>query len=64
MNSPRDDDFLRDRIKNGKNGAMPAFGTDLQRRADRRNHQVHPGIEAEPGMTTIGDPNPMQRHAA
>jgi mono/diheme cytochrome c family protein len=27
MNSPRDDDFLRDRIKNGKSGAMPAFGT-------------------------------------
>ena len=27
MNSPRDDDFLRDRIKNGKNGAMPAFDT-------------------------------------
>jgi mono/diheme cytochrome c family protein len=26
MNSPRDDDFLRNRIKNGKNGAMPAFG--------------------------------------
>jgi mono/diheme cytochrome c family protein len=27
MNSPRDDDFLRDRIKNGKTGAMPAFST-------------------------------------
>ena len=27
MNSPRDDDLLRDRIKNGKSGAMPAFGT-------------------------------------
>jgi len=27
MNSPRDDDFLRNRIKNGKEGAMPAFGT-------------------------------------
>jgi mono/diheme cytochrome c family protein len=27
MNSPRDDDFLRDRIKNGKSGAMPAFAT-------------------------------------
>ena len=27
MNSPRDDDFLRDRIKNGKIGAMPAFAT-------------------------------------
>lgn len=26
MNSPRDDDFIRDRIKNGKSGAMPAFG--------------------------------------
>jgi mono/diheme cytochrome c family protein len=26
MNSPRDDDFIRNRIKNGKNGAMPAFG--------------------------------------
>jgi mono/diheme cytochrome c family protein len=25
MNSPRDDDFLRDRIKNGKEGAMPGF---------------------------------------
>ena len=27
MNSSRDDDFLKNRIKNGKNGAMPAFGT-------------------------------------
>ena len=27
MDSPRDDDFLRNRVKNGKNGAMPAFGT-------------------------------------
>jgi mono/diheme cytochrome c family protein len=27
MNSPRDDDFLRNRIKLGKQGAMPAFGT-------------------------------------
>ena len=27
MNSLRDDDFLRDRIKNGKSGAMPAFST-------------------------------------
>lgn len=26
MNSPRDDDFLRNRIKMGKEGAMPAFG--------------------------------------
>src|SRR5215813_11403240 len=26
MDSSRDDDFLRNRIKNGKNGAMPAFG--------------------------------------
>ena len=26
MNSPRDDDFLRDRIAGGKQGAMPAFG--------------------------------------
>jgi mono/diheme cytochrome c family protein len=26
MNNPHDDDFLRNRIKNGKNGAMPAFG--------------------------------------
>jgi mono/diheme cytochrome c family protein len=26
MNSPRDDDFIRNRIKTGKNGAMPAFG--------------------------------------
>jgi mono/diheme cytochrome c family protein len=33
MNSPRDDDFLHSRIKNGKSGAMPAFGgafTDAQ----------------------------------
>ena len=33
MDSPRDDDFLRDRIKIGKSGAMPAFGstfTDVQ----------------------------------
>jgi mono/diheme cytochrome c family protein len=27
MNSPHDDDFLRNRIKNGKEGAMPAFGS-------------------------------------
>ena len=26
MQSSRDDDFLRNRIKNGKSGAMPAFG--------------------------------------
>jgi mono/diheme cytochrome c family protein len=25
MNSTRSDDFIRDRIKNGKDGAMPAF---------------------------------------
>ena len=25
MNTTRDDDFIRDRIKNGKQGAMPAF---------------------------------------
>jgi mono/diheme cytochrome c family protein len=33
MNSQRDDDFIRNRIKNGKPGAMPAFGavfTDAQ----------------------------------
>jgi len=33
MNSPRDDDFLRNRIKHGKQGAMPAFDgafTDAQ----------------------------------
>ncbi|OKO77662.1 cytochrome Cbb3 [Bradyrhizobium sp. NAS96.2] len=26
MNTTRDDDYLRDRIKHGKSGAMPAFG--------------------------------------
>jgi mono/diheme cytochrome c family protein len=26
MDTQRSDDFLRDRIKNGKEGAMPAFG--------------------------------------
>ena len=26
MNTARDDDFIRNRIKNGKEGAMPAFG--------------------------------------
>lgn len=33
MNSPRDDDFIRNRIKHGKQGAMPAFDgafTDAQ----------------------------------
>ena len=33
MNSPRDDDFIRSRIKQGKPGAMPAFDgafTDAQ----------------------------------
>jgi mono/diheme cytochrome c family protein len=29
MNSPRDDDFIRNRIKNGKEGAMPAFGASF-----------------------------------
>jgi mono/diheme cytochrome c family protein len=27
MGDPHDDDYLRNRIKNGKQGAMPAFGT-------------------------------------
>ncbi len=27
MDTKRDDDFVRDRIKNGKSGAMPAFGS-------------------------------------
>src|ERR1700751_2348801 len=27
MNDPHDDDYLRNRIKNGKQGAMPAFGS-------------------------------------
>jgi mono/diheme cytochrome c family protein len=27
MDTKRDDDFIRNRIKNGKPGAMPAFGT-------------------------------------
>ena len=27
MDTQRSDDFIRDRIKNGKAGAMPAFGT-------------------------------------
>ena len=27
MDSKRSDDFMRNRIKNGKEGAMPAFGT-------------------------------------
>jgi mono/diheme cytochrome c family protein len=26
MNNPHDDEFLKNRIKNGKPGAMPAFG--------------------------------------
>jgi mono/diheme cytochrome c family protein len=26
MDTGRDDDFIRNRIKNGKQGAMPAFG--------------------------------------
>ena len=33
MNTARSDDFIRNRIKNGKEGAMPAFGvifTDAQ----------------------------------
>jgi mono/diheme cytochrome c family protein len=29
MNSARTDDFMRNRIKNGKEGAMPAFGTSF-----------------------------------
>ena len=29
MNTQRTDEFLRDRIKNGKEGAMPAFGQML-----------------------------------
>jgi len=27
MNSPRDDEFIRNRIKNGKVGTMPAFSS-------------------------------------
>lgn len=27
MDTKRDDDFIRNRIKNGKEGAMPAFGS-------------------------------------
>ena len=29
MNTTRSDDYLRNRIKNGKEGAMPAFGRTL-----------------------------------
>ena len=29
MDTTRDDEFLRDRIKNGKEGAMPGFGQML-----------------------------------
>jgi mono/diheme cytochrome c family protein len=29
MDSKRDDDFIRNRIKNGKQGAMPAFGVSF-----------------------------------
>jgi mono/diheme cytochrome c family protein len=29
MDTERSDEFLRDRIKNGKEGAMPAFGQML-----------------------------------
>jgi len=29
MNTTRTDEFLRDRIKNGKEGSMPAFGQVL-----------------------------------
>ena len=29
MDTKRDDDFIRNRIKNGKEGAMPAFGSLL-----------------------------------
>ena len=29
MDTKRDDDFIRNRIKNGKPGAMPAFGSQL-----------------------------------
>lgn len=29
MSTKRSDDFIRNRIKNGKEGAMPAFGSSL-----------------------------------
>jgi len=29
MNTQRSDDFIRNRIKNGKPGAMPAFGSSF-----------------------------------
>ncbi len=29
MDTKRSDDFIRDRIKNGKPGAMPAFGSNF-----------------------------------
>jgi mono/diheme cytochrome c family protein len=35
MNSPRDDDFIRNRIKNGKVGTMAAFGSAFSDFADR-----------------------------
>ena len=46
MNSPRSDDFLRNRIKTGKEGAMPAFGSAFSDAQIDADHQIHPSIEA------------------
>jgi len=43
MNSPRDDDFIRNRIKLGKQGAMPAFAGTF---TDAEIHQIVKYIRA------------------
>ena len=51
MNTQRSDDFIRTRIKIGKEGAMPAFGTIVQRCRYRCDHPLHPLAEAGAGMS-------------
>jgi len=51
MDTKRDDDFLRNRIKDGKPGAMPAFSTMFSD-AQIDEHQIHSRIEA--GMSDSG----------
>jgi mono/diheme cytochrome c family protein len=47
MDTKRDDDFIRDRIKNGKPGAMPAFGSTF---SDAQIEQIIKYIrELKPG---------------
>ena len=40
MNTERSDDFIRNRIKNGKEGAMPAFGSTIATPTSMRSSSI------------------------